>query len=1204
MIKGAKFKRPPHVTFKHEDSQNGGPKSQKAKKMSDFESDTPRKDSPRRAKVRTSDSISPPRSARHGSPPKSGRSKKSNDKSPSPSRSKKSASSDHSAKSAKKKKAVTMKVPDLTESGLKKRVFTGEGLTVVPVSLLHEANIGELYLNNNNLRTLPPDIKRWKSLQKLDISKNGIRCARPNDFSGLPMEMKELTNLEDLNISECNLPYIPPVIWRLTSLKVLDISRNKINMLPSEIGNLGNLISLNLKHTNLATLPPEIAYCQDLEEILMWGNEIETLPETLPEMPKLHTLAFDYRHFCKLVDQTYMENYLSTGQIKSKHIPMVVFELPAMRCLDLENTKINNLMEIYNISLREFNLSHNFIQTLPMSLYTLNHLVFLDLSFNQISSLPDELGNVKSLIKLRASNNKLQQIPSTIGQLLNLIELDLGANQLQTLPSSISYLQTLKTLIICENKLTTLPDEICDLSGLETLDATSNSIAVLPMKLHQLKGLTCAHSYDKFRKCGLWLYNNPLVQPPPEVWRTEKPAKIFEYLKKLAIIKTENLQRQKMLVLGESQCGKTDFVWGLVQGKSLMAEKERDKIRKKMQKLKEEKKEKEKIKNKKVLKEIKEIKDKMDQDGQPKEKAEKIREINSDGKTLVKINENDEKDVTIHDHLDDFTPVEKSKEEVQEDELVVQNGEVSVTLDKTRFIEQTIWRTENSVEFVINDFGGDPTYKMCFPIFLDSKSMVIVMYDHSAYTSDSHHEMVGQWLELLNTHTPGAVVKLVGTKADLCEDDEIKEATCDIVQREVEKQQKCHLENLQKQLAQIQTEIENQKSKIGENGSNDLMQHLESEKKKLEGLIKHPIQIDREVSVISSVEGLPGVSSLINQIELMAIDTKLFPHAQRRIPDHWNKFKVKLKQEKSYYLRLKEVKDMALTFDIKGESLEECLMYLHDIGEVLWFHDIPGMSLILFHKPRLLVDFITTIYRHDFDAFFNYHRNKVFMSKGNFDRKHFEASVEIFLNHGQVSRPMLNCFWFYHQLDYEQFHDILVLMPLLDICYSVPEPPVPLGSNACTPLLVVPWYSQKWAGQDLDNHWQDMLPQGSKVMSFAYEFPGQLPEGTFERISAALQEVVITRADWRDAILCTTENDKILLSLGSDNKTEADILSVTVQGNDSDGVESVIRDLTQTITDVVSRIRGLSWKIRAQQHLWDHHNICYTKKSKSKIVKT
>lgn len=1096
-----------------------------------------------------------------------------------------------------------MKVSDLSDSGLRKRVFTGEGLTIVPAGLLHETNIGELYLNNNNLRTLPPDIKRWKYLQKLDISKNGIRCARPNDFSGLPMEMKELTNLEDLNISECNLPYIPPVIWRLTSIKILDISRNKINMLPSEIGNLGNLISLNLKHTNLATLPPEIAYCQDLEEIQMWGNEIETLPETLPEMPKLHTLAFDYRHFCKLVDQTYMENYLSTGQIKSKHIPLVVFELPALRSLDLENTKVNNLQEIYNISLCEINLSHNFLQIIPMSLYTLNHLVFMDLSYNQIASLPEELGNVKSLVKLRASNNKLQELPTTIGQLHNLIELEMGSNQLQSLPSSIQYLQMLKTLVVSDNKLASLPDEICELSGLETLDATDNNIVALPMKLHQLKGLTCAHSFNKFRKCGLWLYNNPLVQPPPEVWRTEKPEKIYEYLKKLAIIKTENLQRQKMLVLGESQCGKTDFVWGLVHGRSLMAEKESEKLRQKLKKQKEEKKEKEKRKKKKVLKEIQDIRDKMEHEGSQKEKVEKMMDITIDGQTLVRNNEDvDEKDVEIHDHLDDFAAKKAADDIPEEDGPRFIIGDIDMSLDKTRFIEQTIWRTENSVEFIINDFGGDATYRMCYPIFLDSKSLVVIVYDHSEYTSDRHQEMIGQWLDLLNIHTPGAVVKLVGTKSDLCDSEEVSEVTKETVQWEVDKQLQGQKESVQEQLQQIHTEI--RKSETKESLPNDLRQHLESEKNKLEGLIKYPLKVVGEVSVISSVEGLPGVSSLINQIELMAINTSLFPHAQRCMPDNWNKFKVKLKQEKCYYLPLKDVRDMALTFDIKGESLEECLMYLHDIGEVLWFHDIPGMSLILFHKPRLLVDFITTIYRHDYHTFFDYHRNKVFMSKGNFSRKYFEDSVEIFLNHGQVSRPMLNCFWFYHQLDYEQFHDILVLLPLLDICYSVPEPFIPSGSNACTPVLVLPWYSNHWAGQDLENHWQDMLPHGSVVMTFIYEFPGQLPDGTFERISAEMQELVITRSDWRDAMLCTTENEKILLRLGSDNKTGADFLSVTVQGNDKDGVECAVKDLTQMLTDVVIRIRGLTWRIRAREQMWNHHLICYTKKPKSKIIKT
>ena len=41
--------------------------------------------------------------------------------------------------------------------------------------------------------------------------------------------------LQVLLISECNLPFIPPAIWKLKKLRVLDISRNRINILVSII---------------------------------------------------------------------------------------------------------------------------------------------------------------------------------------------------------------------------------------------------------------------------------------------------------------------------------------------------------------------------------------------------------------------------------------------------------------------------------------------------------------------------------------------------------------------------------------------------------------------------------------------------------------------------------------------------------------------------------------------------------------------------------------------------------------------------------------------------------------------------------------------------------------------------------------------------------------------------------------------------------
>ena len=75
------------------------------------------------------------------------------------------------------------------------------------------------------------------------------------------------------------------------------------------MGNLLHLRVLDAQQTSIGTLPPEIAFCQELETLLLWGNVIESLPETLKQIPKLSTLAINYRSFCSMVDG-YMENLL------------------------------------------------------------------------------------------------------------------------------------------------------------------------------------------------------------------------------------------------------------------------------------------------------------------------------------------------------------------------------------------------------------------------------------------------------------------------------------------------------------------------------------------------------------------------------------------------------------------------------------------------------------------------------------------------------------------------------------------------------------------------------------------------------------------------------------------------------------------------------------------------------------------------------
>jgi leucine-rich repeat protein SHOC2 len=114
--------------------------------------------------------------------------------------------------------------------------LSGQNLTKTPSYVFVKYDTEELDLSNNNLSgALQAEIRNLTRLKVLDLSNN--------DFTGLPAEIGQLKNLE-----------------------VLDISNNQITGLPHELGNLQKLKLLDLSGNNYSK--------QDLEKIK------ETLPSS------------------------------------------------------------------------------------------------------------------------------------------------------------------------------------------------------------------------------------------------------------------------------------------------------------------------------------------------------------------------------------------------------------------------------------------------------------------------------------------------------------------------------------------------------------------------------------------------------------------------------------------------------------------------------------------------------------------------------------------------------------------------------------------------------------------------------------------------------------------------------------------------------------------------------------------------------------
>lgn len=87
--------------------------------------------------------------------------------------------------------------------------------------------------------------------REVNLSGRGLR-------GSLKAEMRRLSRLEVLDLSDNNLTDLPAEVGQLSQLRVLNLADNPLTGLPYELGNLQNLETLDLRGTNYATADLEI----------------------------------------------------------------------------------------------------------------------------------------------------------------------------------------------------------------------------------------------------------------------------------------------------------------------------------------------------------------------------------------------------------------------------------------------------------------------------------------------------------------------------------------------------------------------------------------------------------------------------------------------------------------------------------------------------------------------------------------------------------------------------------------------------------------------------------------------------------------------------------------------------------------------------------------------------------------------------------
>ena len=341
---------------------------------------------------------------------------------------------------------------------------------------------------NHLLRVCKENFSGLRLLQRLFLSKSGIRYLEELCFTGLP-ELRVLA-LEGNKIRKLARQQFIGT----PKLEELDLSNNGAMVLEEGCLTHANLLKLNLQQ----------------------NPGLKLVSGSLSELPKLRTL---YLGSCGI------------GQLE-----VTVLCLPQLRFIDLSGNHLTKLTKGMFDSMPE--LIHLILQgnkiydIQPQTFQKLSRLKKLDLSENSLTALKSIFAGVGNLAILNLAGNNIKEVEEDCLQRMPSLQLlDMSENTLSELPAGFLYgLRQLRTLLLSGNVLKTLgarpflgspglshlklagnslvaiPDTaFADLELLEKIDLRHNKLVSLPasiVKLPKLKDLALEYAFNGQRLRG------------------------------------------------------------------------------------------------------------------------------------------------------------------------------------------------------------------------------------------------------------------------------------------------------------------------------------------------------------------------------------------------------------------------------------------------------------------------------------------------------------------------------------------------------------------------------------------------------------------------------------------------------------------------------------------------------------------------------
>ena len=409
-------------------------------------------------------------------------------------------------------------------------------ITNLPTSIGNLSNLKELYLQHNQIDSIPDELNNLLLLEKLDISNQSAYNAGiyTTYLEYMPSHFNGLTNLEELNMSYTM--YQGDIDFSLlTNLKTFNAYKNRITGL--KIPSVPTQKSWTVtENTYLSCIEVETT------ELNNWNTGVYHISKdngvifsdncSGNAVPHAERLALiDLFNFSKHSTSTWNNWDNDTNSLSNvgvwqgvttdtingqKH----VVGLNLNYLVDTIPTSIQNLTQLKTCEFdKESNSSFN---SLGLGFGNLNQLEYFQLKRFDGNNLPANFGDLSSLktfyLGYNYSSNyyrvDLTSLPESIGDLNNLEILNIFGSDITALPNSIGNLNNLEEFTMIRSKLTTLPESMGRLDSLTKLDLTYNQLTTLPDSIGYMNSLEVLNldgtTYSS-------IYNNNITSLPASI---------------------------------------------------------------------------------------------------------------------------------------------------------------------------------------------------------------------------------------------------------------------------------------------------------------------------------------------------------------------------------------------------------------------------------------------------------------------------------------------------------------------------------------------------------------------------------------------------------------------------------------------------------------------------------------------------------------